>query len=153
MISVWLTFLEGEDKPLFGGTILADERFAAFEDAEVLEEHLRHLWMLTGSRKVGHFIRKQPELLLLPLSVVAERMLELKVLLPAADLSAILLRRPDLLLCKDIPNTLGRAVRQMRAFMPASFERRLHTQDNLWHSFESVLPPVRQTRQDVHWLL
>lgn len=95
----------------------------------------------TLNRIQSFFCRRQPLLLDLPPSIVAARLVQLKTMLPKADVAAIVIQKPSILLIRDIPGVLGGALQKLKALMPGiPVEDKLHHFGNAWWSFVSLIP-------------
>lgn len=102
-------------------------------------EALMYLLGLESEEVTDDIIRRRPELLEVPTSLLVSRLLALKRLLPGANLPEMLRLQPSLLLLEDPDSTVGAAMRQLRALMPGvPVESKLHKGGSLWWSFIGV---------------
>jgi hypothetical protein len=89
-------------------------------------------------------IKRHPELLQLDAALLANRVLQLRLLLPRTNISALIWQRPSLLLLEDAASAVPHALAQMRKLMPGiDFEARLHEPSTAYWSFVSLLPDAR----------
>lgn len=97
--------------------------------------------MATGSVfRTLQMIKRHPQILELPPYEVANRVLQLKMVLPEANIADVLYQKPTLVLLDDIPGTLEPALKKLRALMPGiPVERKLHEGGTVWWSFTSLL--------------
>jgi hypothetical protein len=75
-----------------------------------------------------------------PFLQVACRVLQLKLLMPAANIPELLYQKPSLLLLQDIPGTITPALAKLAAIMPGiPVVRKLHEGTNAFCNFCSLL--------------
>lgn len=78
--------------------------------------------------------------MLLLLLQVAGKVLQLKMLMPTANIADLLYQKPTLLLLDDIPGTLGPALNKLHALMPGiPVDKKLHEGGTVFWSFVSLL--------------
>lgn len=71
---------------------------------------------------------------------VALKVLQLKLLMPAANIAELLYQKPTLLLLPDIPAVLTPALNKLHALMPGiPVEKKLHEGGTVFWSFVSLL--------------
>lgn len=97
--------------------------------------------MATGSTyRTLQMLKRHPGLLQLQPSEVAQRVLQLKLLMPTADISQLLYQKPTLLLLDDLPGVVGAALAKLHALMPGiPVESKLHEGGTVFWSFSSLI--------------
>eukprot|EP00878_Enallax_costatus_P012585 GHUV01013143.1.p1 GENE.GHUV01013143.1~~GHUV01013143.1.p1 ORF type:complete len:226 (+),score=72.97 GHUV01013143.1:300-977(+) len=97
--------------------------------------------LATGSTfRTLQMLKRHPQLLELPSDEVAVQVLQLKMLMPAANIAELLYQKPTLLLLPDIPAVLVPALNKLHALMPGiPVEKKLHEGGTVFWSFVSLL--------------
>eukprot|EP00882_Tetradesmus_deserticola_P005714 GHRQ01006016.1.p1 GENE.GHRQ01006016.1~~GHRQ01006016.1.p1 ORF type:complete len:242 (+),score=108.98 GHRQ01006016.1:196-921(+) len=107
---------------------------------------LLHALQLSGILATGstfrtlQMLKRQPGLLRLSPAEAACRVLQLKLLMPEANVPELLYQKPSLLLLQDIPGTISPALAKLTAIMPGiPVVRKLHEGTNAFCNFCSLL--------------
>eukprot|EP00879_Flechtneria_rotunda_P006411 GHRR01006736.1.p1 GENE.GHRR01006736.1~~GHRR01006736.1.p1 ORF type:complete len:221 (+),score=62.08 GHRR01006736.1:151-813(+) len=97
--------------------------------------------LATGSTfRTLHILKRHPGLLKLQPQLVAERVLQLKLTMPAANVAELLYQKPALLLIDDIPGALTPVLNKLHALMPGiPIEKKLHEGGTVFWSFSDLL--------------
>eukprot|EP00775_Hariotina_reticulata_P014596 gene14596-14727_t len=84
--------------------------------------------LATGSTfRTLQMLKRHPNLLLLSPCQVASKVLQLKLLMPPANIAELLYQKPTLLMLDDIPAVLGPALNKLHMLMPGiPVEKKLH---------------------------
>ncbi|KAL3139175.1 hypothetical protein ABBQ32_005953 [Trebouxia sp. C0010 RCD-2024] len=95
-----------------------------------------------SSQHVLQTIERHPPVVAQPVNLLFHRLVCIKQLIPQADVSLVVAKRPSLLCMETevLAHKLTKAVQQLRALMPAiPWETRLEQDSNLWMTFITLL--------------